>query len=207
MNVRWTTPALVTVIAVLAIALGVKSCERPPEANIPPALQKTLDSIAAVAPVVAAHRDSVIKIVVRDTTKARIQAARADSVLRVADAARGIADSLAALARQRADSAALWHQAYDAERLAGDVVRRALASKDSAYRVEATNTIRLLGQMHLDSIWANGLASANSSLVSRIRQLEAPCRVVGPIPCPTRTQTMVATAILAVAAQNVATRR
>lgn len=206
MSVKWTTPALVTIIAVLAIALGLKSCERSPEAKIPPALQKTIDSLATTAPAFVAHRDSVIRVTVQDTTAARKANARADAAIATADRLQRIADSLTDLARSNADSVA-WERALAAQRHVSDSLRLALAAKDAAYQTERLNTIRLLGVVQGDSLRINAVVDANNRLQKRISELEVPCRVLGPIPCPSRTVTFVVTAVLTTVAENAVPRR
>ncbi len=203
--VKWTTAGLVTIIAALAIALVIKSTQGTPEPKIPPALQHELDSLRETKPAFDAHQDSVIRITVRDTTAAKKANARADSSKRSADSLQVIADSLRKVASVSADTAD-YRKAIDAQRHVSDSLRVALASKDSAYRVEKANTVRLLFQLDSTSRRNNAIDDANAKLQKRIAELEVPCRIVGPVPCPSRTVTMVLTTVVVTAAEN-ATRR
>lgn len=191
---KWTVPGLVVIIAALAIALAVKSWDRPDDPKIPPGLQKTIDSLEATRRPSVVTRDSIIRLVVHDTVRAAGSSARGDSAARAAAASQVRADSLAALARVSADSATLWHSAYDAQRQTSDSLRVAVAAKDSAYRAERDARAKLLLVVRAATIRMNAIQDANDRLVKRIGELETPCKIIGPIRCPSRTMTMLITA-------------
>lgn len=197
---KWTVSGLAVLVAALSIALVLKSCAPEPDAKIPPDLQRKIDSLEATRRPTAATRDSIIRIVVHDTIRAGASSARGDTATRAAAVTQRTADSLAALARVSADSAALWHAAYDAQLQTSDSLRVAVASKDSAYREERDARVHLLTVVHADTLRINAIQDAHDRLWKRVNELELPCKIIGPIKCPSRTVTMLITTTIIIAA-------
>lgn len=191
---KFTVAGLAVLVVALSIALGIKSCEKPPEPKIPPALQAKLDSLTETRKPFEQARDSVIRIVVHDTVAAAGSNARSEAAVAAAATSQHEADSIARVAALHADSAALWREAYEAQKRTDDSLRVALAAKDSAYRFERAARISLLGVVHRDSLRLSSMQDAQDRLVRRISELEPPCKVIGPIKCPSRKAVMLATA-------------
>jgi len=197
-KVQPTTAGLVVVIVALSVALAFSSCPRPdPESGkIPAELEKTADSLEATRPAADDRRDSVVRVVVVDTARARKAEALAKAAKLEAEGSRKQADSLARLASTSADSAALWRQAYERRTEEADQLRTANAAADSALQAERSARVNLQGLFNAaearrrtaEEVVIPGLRQA-------IAQLEKPCRIVGPIPCPSRkTSAVLATA-------------
>ncbi len=202
MKIQPSTVGWMTVSATLALVLLFSTCPRPdPKEKVPAKVQKTVDSLEATRPAFDDRRDSVVRVVTIDTARAvraeRLARARRDS----AEGARKEADSLAALARSSADSARLWHEAYDRRTAEADQLRSSNAAADSALQAERSarvNLGQLLGASELRRRQAEEVAIPG--LERAIAQLEKPCRIVGPIPCPSRRVAFLAGALGAVAA-------
>lgn len=202
MKVRWTIGGLGVIIAALAVGLVLKSCQRSPDpANkIPPSLAKTLDSLDVTKPTFEGRRDSVLRVVTIDTAAA----ARAQRLAKASrDSAEGFrkrADSLAALASVYADSTFIWRQAYEARTEEAEQLRRSIDSTESALQSERNARASILTSWRESEARRAELERANAGLRTAIAQLEKPCRILGPIPCPSRTVSAVGGVVIGVVA-------
>lgn len=201
MKIQPSTVGWLTLTGALVVALVFSSCPRPDEKDkVPAPIQKTADSLEATRPAFDDRRDSVVRVVAIDTARAvraeRLARARKDS----AEGFRRQADSLARLAGTSADSATLWRQAYERRTEEADQLRASNAAADSALQAERSARLRVsqlfseseLRRRQAEEVVIPGLERA-------IAQLEKPCRIVGPIPCPSRRVSFVAGAAAAVA--------
>jgi hypothetical protein len=189
------------VIIFLVIAFAVKSCAPAPRPKIDPKTQKSIDSLDATKPGFEKQKDSLITVVKHDTIfakaadKASAEAnTRAERSRASAVASGKRADSLAAVARAHADSALLWRNAYEQRTMQADTLTRTVAEKDSALTAEHAAFLheqdariglgRLFGA---DTLRRLAIEKVNKGLEDDIKKLQQPCRIVGPIPCPSRT--------------------
>lgn len=186
---------LVVVIAVLIIAWWVRSCFTPDTKDkVPPELQRKLDSLDATKAEFERARDSVSKTVRVDTVRSVITNKGADASKASAEQLLREAEVLAEQARQSADSAKLWHAAYDKLKESNDSLRVAFVKKDSAFQAER-DTRRSLTVLYVaDTLRRHQIEEANIGLRDAIRKLEKPCKI-GFVKCPSRTVTMVVTAV------------
>lgn len=169
--------------------------------KIPPALERTADSLEAGRPAFEERRDSVVRVLVRDTLESRRLARAAQAARDSAEGSRQRADSIASLAASQRDSAALWRQAYEARSEEAGQLRRSLDSAQAAHSAE------LLARARLEQLWGEAerrRATAEEVVIPGLRQaiarLEKPCRLLGPIPCPSRRASALAGAAAALAA-------
>lgn len=189
--------------AVLAgLALLSLTCGKDDDAGkIPAELERKADSLAASRPAFEERRDSVVQILVRDTLESRRLARAAKAARDSAEGSRLRADSIAALASSQRDSAALWRAAYDARTQEAEQLRRSLDSAQAARAAE------LLARAELTRLWGEAerrrqLAEETviPGLRDAIARLEKPCRLLGPIPCPSRRASALAGAAATLAA-------
>lgn len=200
MKIQPSTLGWATVSGALALALVFSSCPRPDPDKVPAPVQKTVDSLEATRPAFDDRRDSTVRVVVIDTARARKAETVAKAATARAEGLRKEADSLAAQAVASADSALLWRQAYERRTAEADQLRTANAAADSALQAERSARVRL-GQLFSESELRRRQAEevAIPGLERAIAQLEKPCRILGPIPCPSRKVSFLAGAIGAVA--------
>lgn len=201
MKIQPTTAGLLAIIAALSLALVFSSCPKKDEGKIPKELEKTADSLEATRPAADDRRDSVERLVVIDTARARKAEAVAKAATAKAEGLRKEADSLARLASTSADSAALWRQAYERRTAEADQLRTGAAAADSALQAERSARLRL-DQLFRDSEARRRTAEevVIPGLRQAIAQLEKPCRIVGPIPCPSRRAVLIGATLGTVAA-------
>lgn len=201
MKVQPSTAGWLVVTGALAAALVFSYCGRPDpdEGKVPAPIAKTVDSLKTTAPDFAERRDSVVKVVTIDTARARRAEAAARAAELRAESERKAADSLAALAATSADSARLWHAAYDRRTTEAANLRVSLDSAHSATASERSARLSLDG-LYREAERRRKTAEevAIPGLEAAIAKLEKPCRVVGPIPCPSRRVAFLAGAVGAV---------
>lgn len=189
------TPTLVPLAATIGVIIitifALRSCHTTPGPKIPERTQREIDSLANAKPAFEHVRDSIIRIVVHDTIRATIVDRAAERTRVVAAQAEHRADSLATMARAHTDSAILWRQAYDARTVEADTLRLAVAQKDSALRYERDARVGLSLLYGADTLRRVAVERVNADLVKAIKRLEQPCRIIGPIPCPSRTVTAI----------------
>lgn len=207
MTVQWTLRGLAVIVVALVLALALKSCQRSDVGvKIPPRLERTLDSLDATAATFKAARDSAARIVASDA----LESARLTRVARIArvesDGFRRAADSIAVLASAQADSAALWREAYDARTTEATQLRVALDTTETALKAERAARANVARLWQNAEIRQRELEHVTDGLRSAITRLEKPCRIVGPIPCPSRTVSAVGGVMLGVVALS-STRR
>lgn len=201
MKVQPSTVGWLTVTGALVAALVFSHCGRSDDGEkVPAPIAKTADSLAATAPEFGQRRDSVVRVVTIDTARARRAEAATRAAELKAEGARKAADSLAAQAATSADSARLWHAAYDRRTEEAANLRVGLDSAKEAAAAERS------ARLSLDQLFREAerrrTAAENvviPGLQKAIAQLEKPCRILGPIPCPSRRVSFVAGAVGAVA--------
>lgn len=190
-------PLIGTVAVVLLAIFALRGCHVTPGPKIPEATQHAIDSLAATKPAFQRATDSIIRIVVHDTVRAATVNRAAEQDVRLATQAEQAADSLARVAAAHSDSAALWHSAYLARTQEAEALRRAVAEKDSAFQAERDARRRLMVVYASDTLRRVAIEKVNADLQKAINGLEQPCRIAGPVPCPSRTVVAVTTAVTA----------
>lgn len=189
--------AVAAVILVIVGGLWLWSRHKGNEPKIPKETQETIDSLRVTKPVFEHTQDSIRRVVVYDTVQATRAQAAAEKARASAKAQQHRADSLAVVAATAAvDSARAWHAAYDARTAEAEQLRTAFAEKDSAYRSERHARQALEVSYGADTTRRVAIEKVNKDLLKAIDRLEQPCRVLGPIPCPTRTVAAVGSGIL-----------
>lgn len=189
-SIKWTLPMVV--IAILGAGLAFKSCQKPtPTDNLTPPEHKTIDSLKNTQPTFAKTQDSIIHIVVVDTQHAAVS--RKAEIAAKASAARAEhrADSIAAIASSMAD----WKSAYDARTQETVGLKLAVQHADSIAADERDARIKLSTAYGADTLRRVAIEKLNVGLVKTIGELQRPCKIVGPIPCPSRTVTAVLSGI------------
>jgi hypothetical protein len=185
------------IIAILALGYVVKSCQRPsdPSEKIPPATQRTIDSLTRTKPAFDSVADSLRVRIIHDTVQSvQLQEAAARSATRARDA-QARADALAEAAHVAQDSTAAWRRAYEA-RTAEAVALRETVRNDSLAIGREVDARRALALAYgADTLRRVAIERVNADLSAVIERLDVPCRIVGPIPCPSRTTTAVLSAI------------
>lgn len=194
------------VIIILVLAYLLKNCGGGGKAKIDAKTQRSIDSLAATRPAFQRTKDSIITVVVHDTVHAAVVYRTSIATGARAEASGRIADSLGSLARLHADSARLWRAAYESRTREVDTLKLAVVQLDSAYRYEHEARIALGTLYGADTIRRIAEERVNAGLIRDISRLQQPCKVVGFIPCPTRTVTMVVTAVAIVGTEALVRR-
>lgn len=209
MNLNATTVKLagvgVLAFAVLVAVLFVAdSCHREPGPKIPVETQATIDSLRFTAEAFRRMADSSQRIVVYDTIRSVVIQRVAAKAVETSARLGTTADSLARLAK---DSAALWERAYNVRTMEADTLRLAVAQLDTALAYER-NARRTLGMVYgADTLRRITTERVNADLQTAISHLQQPCRVLGPIPCPSRSVTLVLSVTAGAAAGYFLARR
>jgi hypothetical protein len=177
------------VIIALAVALVMSQCRSPEKPKIPPQDQAALDKQASTLPAFNKTQDSGNVIIKHDTIFAKATNASANQSKANAAKLEAAADSiarLAVLATTAADSARKYHQAFDERGLAIDSLHTAIVKKDSAiqYWHDAFTGKQFL--YTADSARRVAAEDLTGRLKKDIDKLQQPCKVIGPIPCPSR---------------------
>lgn len=202
MSVKWPMAAVIVVAAVFAAAWIFRSCAPEPAPKIPPALQRQLDSLAATATAFEHEKDSLSKIVRVDTVHTIIVNKQAEATKAQAVSLGAKADSLATEARKAQDDADLWEQAYKYRTEERDSLQSAYTQKSNALDSEIEARRKLTVLYVADTLRRNSFEQANAGLQTAISKLEQPCRLLGPIKCPSRTVTMVVTTLTVLTAEH-----
>lgn len=201
---------LALVAAVLLIVAAISLWPAPDPAPLPPKLEQALDRHAAQTAV-----DTLEIRRLERAAAAAAAAARADSIARVryrraADLQQQRADSLAAIAAASAsaqDSARHYAAAYHHRTLEAEELRGALARAESETAHQRRRGDSL--QVALDT--AMRVATRANQLlaeaVAEIQRRNPPCRVIGPVPCPSRKVVAVATVVATLLVQRELERR
>lgn len=187
----------VTALAVLAGAICLawffRSCQREPPPKIPPATQRSIDSLVITKPVFDSTQVAGRQQVARDTLVAVSHRRRAVQAEASAQVSKATADSLAVAAEKikQTDSAVTaWKDAYQARTLEAESWRLAAVRNDSAYQSERRARLGLAQLYGADTLRRNAVERVNTELQTAILRLQQPCKVIGPISCPSRTVTM-----------------
>lgn len=201
------------IVAVIAAVLGLAwffgSCQPEPGPKIPVKTQKSIDSMNTTKPAFDSTQRAGQQKVARDTLRATAHKAQATQAEATANFAKITADSLAitaARARSADSAAAAWKDAYDARTREAEAWHVAAVRNDSAYRAERDARLTLMTVYSADTLRRQATERINGELQKAIAKLQQPCRIVGPIPCPNRTVTMVISATLGAVAGAAAKR-
>lgn len=194
-------------IGALVIGFMVKSCAREPGPKIPPKVQQSIDSLKITKPTFDSVARAGAATVARDTTRAKGYKTQATRTEITARGETVLADSLALVATRArsADSAALsWQSAYEARTREADAWHATAVRNDSAYLAERDARTQLAALYGADTLRRIATETVNTDLQKAIAKLQVPCRIIGPIPCPSRTATFVGSVVLgAVAARAI----
>jgi len=188
MNTNLIKLGLAGVIAVIiALAFGLRGCHADPPPKIDPATQKSIDSLTTTQPTFDSTQHAIAQAVARDTIVTVIHDKASNVALAEARTAQARADALAIEAGRAVDSATAWHRAYDARTEEAGKLRGALAEKDSALTSARSAFSRLAGAYSADTLRRLAIERVNKGLADDIAKLQQPCRIIGPVPCPSRT--------------------
>lgn len=200
MKVQPSTVGWLVVTGALAAALVASHWPRSEAGEkVPASIAKTADSLKVTRPAADNRRDSLVRSAAADTMRAvraeRLAKAARDSAERF----RKAADSAAALARVYGDSAFLWRDAYENRTAEAGQLRTALDSAEAGNRAMTSAAASLrLAWLDADARRRQAEEVVIPGLERAIRQLDQPCRIVGPIKCPSRRVSFVAGAVGAV---------
>lgn len=188
-------PWTVGLVGVL-LALFVFAWRRPVPPKIDPATQHVIDSLRVTADGFRHQADSALGVVRIDTIRAAARVVTKTKVVADAAALGRLADSLARVA----DSAATWQRAYTVRTLERDTLQVALALADTAllFERDARGQLQLLYAQ--DTARRAALERVSAGLQRDIARLQQPCKLIGPLPCPSRTVTLIAGAALGLVA-------
>lgn len=174
---------LMIVVTILAAVLTFFFLLKEPRKILPPATEKTADSLAATAPAHASATDSLKRLAAGLNDRAKRLHADAQSANDRANVEKRRADSLARLA---ASDSAAWADAYAAR------TAEAAALQETVLKLRDENAT-LLEKAAADSARAErekerriALESLNRDVMKAIKK-EQDCKVLF-IPCPTRTE-------------------
>jgi hypothetical protein len=195
---------LLAIGAIIVLLFG--RCTPTPGPKIDPKTQRSLDSLALTAQQFKMQRDSLLLHIKHDTIlsityqhDAAVANQSAERSRASAVAAGKRADALAkeaAAAHTAADSAAKYHAALDERTRERDTLLVAVAAKDSAYKAQVAATakehsafVNLSTAYGADTTRRVALERVNAGLVKDIARLQQPCKLIGLVPCPSRTVT------------------
>ena len=172
-------------LIVVSALLIFRSCRRAEDLadKLPPAVVTRIDSLDRTKPEFQARTDSILRVVIFDTARAVAFRRAEERAKLAASSAERRADSLAKLAT----TAQEWHAAYDARTSEADTLKMALARADSVAEAERSARRSLAVAYEADTLRRVALDHLTQDLRDAIKKLEKPCRVVGPIPCPSRS--------------------
>lgn len=184
---------LVATVVVLSAALLMR---RRPAPLIPPDVQRELDSLRETRQRAEQTIDSLRTSAAEATARATTATGRAYRAEAVAHQHRGTADSLArdAAASGRRDQpmaqqVLLWRTAYDARSAEAESLRASGAQKDTALEELRTAVDRLQQALAASEARRQRSEALNDQLAEALQRAQRGCRIVGPIPCPSRTVT------------------
>jgi hypothetical protein len=174
-----------TLLLALAVVMIFKTCGTgsPPGEKIPPPLQRSIDSLDRTGATFKKALDSLVRLVAIDTARAATYRAAERRAKAVADAAQHRADSLAA----EAETNQQWRSAYDARTTEAVGLRKSLWLADSTADAERSARLTLSIAYHADTLRRLTIEKVNKGLRETVDRLEAPCRIVWRVPCPSRT--------------------
>lgn len=169
-------------VALALLTLSFQRCGQRGAGNapkVPADVQRVLDSLSVTAASAQKRADSLLRLVGRDTARVRVIQYRVDTLLVSLQNIESIADSLASVGKYEA--------AYRAARLATDTLHVVVDSLQAALGAERMARSRLLMVYTADTLRRSRTEQVNVRLQETIAQLEKPCRVIGRVPCPSRT--------------------
>lgn len=179
--VVWVSWLLLAIVVGWAFHTCGKRSDNAPK--IPPAVQKTIDSLNRTNDSVHKATDSVLTVVKHDTVHAIKILRRVDTVERIIRRTEAAADSLAKLQQ--------WEAAYRAEKVANDSLHVVNDSLHAAFVAERNARVETFRLFVSDTVRRTTIERVNTDLQKAISKLQQPCKVIGPIPCPSRTATAV----------------
>ncbi len=187
----------VAIVAVF-IVLTLRAC-RSSGNPIPKADAHTIDSLADAKPAFTRTTDSIRTVIVHDTI-VTTRTNRVAETLRASAVVEGRrADSLAALAREHADSARLWRAAYEERTTEADTLKAALVAKDSALVATRDALTGMTLLYRADTARRVALEQLNARLANDVKTA-GQCRILFLAACPSRVLSFVGGAALAGAA-------
>jgi hypothetical protein len=165
-------------IILLALALVLARHFTGATVKVPPALTTRVDSMRITAPSYAASQESLTVAASAAVATAARHAARATVHRANADRSAQRADTLA--------RDTLWRAAYEAR--TAEVVQLRDAFVAESLRADREVEARVLAERRADAAELRVAALTNlNNDVYRTLQRATECRVIGPIPCPSRT--------------------
>lgn len=194
-------PLVLGLVAVVVI-LSIKDCSKPSSPLIPAVTQNTIDSLSKTRSVFNQQHDSTIKIIVKDTIAAVVAQREANAAKTQAGHYAATADSLAKAARISADSAHLWHLAFDSRTQEADSLRSAFVAESTSYVRERDARIKYMGLFLADSVRLDKTEQVSISLQKALSHAETKCTVAKVLKCPSRTETAILTVVSVLAVQH-----
>lgn len=186
-----TVLAIVGAVALAGVAMWLARRRPTP---ILPKEQTTIDSLHATQPAfdsifkgTTGGLTNVVTKIVHDTAAVR-------QLRTAADRERARADSLAAAAARSADSATIWHQAYDARTSEATALRTAVDTLTRDLNAATDHIHRAQIQLAADSSRIAAQVDLTDRLASDLRHASPPCRVAYLFSCPSRKVVAVTTA-------------
>lgn len=179
--------------ALTVVLLGRCGARRPD-----PVQPLVVESEALLARVAQAEREveRLREAAALAAAEAERQAQLAARRQRTASALGRAADSLAAVAEARAgaaEEAASWRSAYTARTIERDTLVAALQASEAGRVAALTRAAEAEGARDLAIEQTRALRGFVAQLQDELRDLEPRCRVLGRVPCPSRTAVGVAT--------------
>lgn len=177
----------------------------PPNPAGPTESERRSDSLAITKPIDQALIDSSnARIAARGPASARAEAA-ASAAQASANRNRQIADSLALVAAQAADSTKAWHAAYDARNSEAIDLRSTVASDAITISSLKADTTDLRSQLGIVNKRLLTTEDVNRGLRKDLAQART-CKIIGLIQCPSRIQTAALTLVTYVVVDRVRRR-
>lgn len=192
---RRVWPLLLSAAVGAAVALLVVSFwPRPANPAIPPAVQRSLDSLTTTAERDRSVRDSLTRAVAVREAIAASATERARGREAAARLARALADPLAGEAARIDSSAGVvveaWRRAYDARTLEADSLRVALREQEAAADLFRQAALDLRAELGRTAERLAHSERVNRDLAAAVERAGR-CRVLLGIPCPSRGQAFV----------------
>lgn len=194
--------ALVLVLAIVVV--GRWSRGGGPAAE--PAVLARVDTVL----VENAEAQRVADSLAADAHEHEARAARAEARARRLEVTstrmKGVADSFAIEARHEADSASVWRLAYDARTTEAELLREERDEYRAGFIERGVALAAMTARGDTLETRLGVVEPLLHQLRSDLARAEEPCRVVWKVPCPSRTQVGVVTAVAGVLAGVAATR-
>ena len=161
-----------------------------PEEKLPPDVVHRIDSLAATATAFRTRAESLATVIKHDTIRVARIVTRTDTLLQRVTVTERSADSLAALRE--------WESAFRTERSVNDTLHTVIDSLQTAVSIERNAVDVFRGLYVADTLRRSAVEKVNTDLQQAVARLERPCKILGPVPCPSRTVTFIATALVTI---------